>query len=72
MQKVIQFITCEWSAQAIPYPCGQYRDELSLLDGILFKGSRIVISSVLQKKPSRDGKVKIMCRSNVILAQGEC
>ena len=49
LQKVIQAITGGWSVQATPYPYGQYRDEPSVPGGILFKSSRIVIPSGLQK-----------------------
>lgn len=48
LQKVIKAITQGWSAHTVPTPYIQYRDELTILDGIIFKGSRIVVPQVLQ------------------------
>lgn len=45
LQKVMQAITRGWS---VPAPYSQYVDELSVVDGILFKGSKIVVPQTLQ------------------------
>lgn len=48
LKSVIRAITQGWSVRHVPAPYSQYRDELSVLDGILFKGTRIVVPRVLQ------------------------
>lgn len=49
IQRVIQAISGGLSVQSMPVPYSQYVDELSVIDGILFKGSRIVVPQELQK-----------------------
>ena len=48
LQKVIRGITCGWPVNSIPAPYGYFTDELSVIDNVLFKGSRIVVPQGLQ------------------------
>lgn len=40
LQKIIREIKCGWSVHLLPAPYNNLLDELSAIDGLLFKGSR--------------------------------
>lgn len=50
LQKIIRGIKCGWSVHSIPAPYNNLTDELSVIDGLLFKGSRVVVPEVLRKE----------------------
>lgn len=49
LQKTIRGVKCGWSVNSFPEPYGHFADELSVIDEVLFKGSRVVIPEVLRQ-----------------------
>ncbi len=49
LQKSMRSIKHYWSANSFPAPYGNFTDELSVIDGLLFKGSKIAVPEVLQR-----------------------
>ena len=48
LQKTIRGIKSGWSVNSFPAPYGNFTDELSVIDEVLFKGSRVVVPEVLR------------------------
>lgn len=48
LQKIIRGVKYGGSTDSFPAPYGNFIDELSVIDGILFKGSRIVVPEALK------------------------
>lgn len=49
LQKTMRGIKCGWSPNTFPAPYDNLIDELTVTDGVLFRGSRIVVPDMLQK-----------------------